>query len=96
MLTAVALAVEAVAPSFWLVAAGFVLFGLGFGSTDAALNAYAAHHFGPRQINWMHASYGLGAATGPLLVTLLLSDGFSWRGSYGTWRRSWLSSVGCS
>ncbi len=84
VLTAVALAVEALAPSLWVVTGGFVLFGLGFGSTDSALNAYAAHHFGARQINWMHASYGLGATTGPLLVTALLSDGLSWRWTYGT------------
>ena len=60
VLTAVALAVEAMSPSLWLVTVGFVLFGLGFGSTDSALNAHAAGHFGAREINWMHASYGLG------------------------------------
>ena len=37
----------------------------------AALNAHAARHFGARDINWMHASYGLGATIGPLLVTAL-------------------------
>ncbi len=84
MLTAVALAVEALAPSLWVVTGGFVLFGLGFGATDSALNAYAARHFGAREINWMHASYGLGATTGPLLVTVILSNGLSWRWTYGT------------
>ncbi|MGD0440307.1 MAG: MFS transporter [Acidimicrobiales bacterium] len=83
-LTAAALAAEALAPSLWVLAGGFVLFGFGFGSTDAALNAHAAHHFGARQINWMHASYGLGAVIGPLLVTALLGNGVSWRWSYGT------------
>lgn len=84
MLTAVALAVEAFAPSLAVVAFGFVLFGIGFGSTDTCLNAHAARHFGARQINWMHASYGLGATTGPLLVTAMLSSGLSWRWTYGT------------
>lgn len=83
MLTAVALAVEALAPSLWVVASGFVLFGLGFGAIDSALNAHAARHFGARQITWMHASYGLGATTGPLFVTAFLSDGLSWRWTYG-------------
>jgi fucose permease len=36
-----------------------------------------------RDINWMHASYGLGATLGPLLVTALLSAGRSWRQAYG-------------
>ncbi|MGI8449032.1 MAG: hypothetical protein ACR2MP_18005 [Streptosporangiaceae bacterium] len=51
--------------------------------TVAALNAHAASHFSARDIIWMHASYGLGAITGPLLVTALLSDGLSWRSAYG-------------
>jgi len=84
VLTALALVVEALAPSLWVITGGFVLFGLGFGSTDSVLNAHAARHFGARQINWMHASYGLGAVIGPLLVTALLSNGIGWRWTYGT------------
>jgi fucose permease len=60
-----------------------VLFGLGFGALDTALNAHAARHFGARDINWMHASYGLGATIGPVLVTTLLSVGRGWRQAYG-------------
>jgi fucose permease len=81
MLAAVALAVEALAPSLWVFTGGTVLLGLGFGAIDSALNAHAASHFGARDINWMHASYGLGATIGPLLVTALLSNGLSWRSS---------------
>jgi fucose permease len=62
---------------------GTMLFGLGFGTLDAALNAHAARHFGARDINWMHASYGLGATIGPVLVTVLLGAGHSWRQAYG-------------
>ena len=83
MLVAVALAVEAFAPSLWVMAIGTVLFGVGFGAIDTALNAHAARHFGARDINWMHASYGLGATIGPLLVTALLSGGLGWRRTYG-------------
>jgi MFS family permease len=83
MLTAVALALEALAPSLWVMAVGMVLFGLGFGAIDAVLNAHAARHFGARDINWMHASYGLGAAIGPLLVTILQAGGLGWRRTYG-------------
>jgi fucose permease len=83
-LSALALAVEALAPSLWVVAFGFVLFGLGSGATDSALNVYAADHFGAREINWMHASYGLGASIGPLLATVMLGDGLSWRWIYGS------------
>ena len=60
-----------------------MVFGVGFGALDAALNAHAARRFGPRQVNWMHASYGLGACLGPLLVTALLGGGLGWRWVYG-------------
>ena len=80
----VALAVETVAPSLWVMTAGTVLFGLGFGALDAALNAHAARHFGARRINWMHAWYGLGATISPLLATALLGGGAGWRWIYGS------------
>lgn len=83
LLIALALAAESLAPSMWVMAVGTVLFGVGFGALDTALNAHAARHFGARDINWMHASYGLGATLGPLLVTALLSAGRSWRQTYG-------------
>jgi fucose permease len=84
LLSALALAAEALAPSLWVFTGGIVVFGLGFGLIDSALNAHAASHFGARDVNWMHASYGLGAIIGPLLVTALLSDGITWRWAYGT------------
>ena len=83
LLIAVALAAEALAPSMWVMTVGTVLFGIGFGALDTVLNAHASRHFGARDINWMHASYGLGATLGPLLVTTLLSAGRSWRQTYG-------------
>ena len=83
LLIALALAAESLAPSMWMMTVGTALFGLGFGALDTALNAHAARHFGARDINWMHASYGLGATLGPLLVTALLSAGRSWRQAYG-------------
>lgn len=84
LLVAVALAAEALAPSLWVVTVGAAIFGLGFGAIDSALNAHAANNFGARDVTWMHASYGLGAAVGPLLVTALLSGGLNWRWAYGT------------
>jgi fucose permease len=83
MLTGLALAVEARASSVWVFGGGMVVFGAGSGALDSALNAFAASRFGARQINWMHASYGLGATAGPLLTTALLSGGVGWRWVYG-------------
>ena len=83
-LMALALAVETAASSVWPMAVGFTVFGAGFGIADSAANVHAARHFGARQINWMHASYGLGATFGPLVVTAVLGSGLSWRWVYGS------------
>lgn len=80
----VALAMEAAAPALWVIVLGSAVFSLGFGAIDSALNVYAAGHFGARDINWLHASYGLGATLGPLLVTALLRGGIGWRGTMGS------------
>ena len=80
----VALAMEAAAPALCVIVLGSAVFSLGFGAIDAALNVYAAGHFGARDINWLHASYGLGATLGPLLVTALLRGGLGWRGTMGS------------
>jgi fucose permease len=79
---ALALAGESAAPSVWVFAGGMVVFGVGSGALDTALNTHAATRFGPRRINWMHASYGLGATGGPLLATGLLAAGLGWRGVF--------------
>ena len=77
-----ALLICAVAPAYWVVVACSVLFGLSAGAIDAALNAYAVQHFGPRRINFMHAAYGVGAATSPLIVTAVVSADTSWRWAF--------------
>jgi MFS family permease len=78
----VALLASALAPAYWVILGCAVLFGLSAGAVDAALNAYAARHFGPRLINAMHAAYGIGAATSPLAVTAVVATGASWRWAY--------------
>ena len=81
--SAAALLCCALAPGYWLVVASAVPSGLAGGAIDSALNAFAARHFGPRQINLMHASYGVGAATSPLVVVAVLDQGASWRWAFG-------------
>jgi fucose permease len=78
-LMAGALAMESTATALWVLAVGSAIYSTGFGFVNTALNVYAAARFGPRDITWMHASYGLGATLGPLLVTALLAAGAGWR-----------------
>jgi fucose permease len=59
-----------------------LLAGLGAGAIDAGINAYAAQAFSPRCITWLHASYGVGATIGPLVMTAALMSGTGWRRGY--------------
>jgi fucose permease len=72
----------------FMVALG-LLSGLGAGAIDAGLNTYAATHFSPRMVNWLHACYGIGATTGPIIMTGVLTAGYPWQWGYGivgTWQ----------
>ncbi|MFT4164855.1 MAG: MFS transporter [Microlunatus sp.] len=82
VLSAVGLVVSAVSPTMPVFLVSVILLGLSGGAIDVTLNAYAARHFGPRRINLMHASYVIGAAASPALVTVFLQVGVSWRVPY--------------
>jgi fucose permease len=77
-----ALAVSAASTNMWQFLGSVVVSGLSAGAVDTTLNVFAARTFGPRRINMMHASYGLGAAASPLIVTAVIVSGLSWRWSY--------------
>ncbi|MCA9981923.1 MAG: MFS transporter, partial [Anaerolineales bacterium] len=53
------------------------------GLIDSSANVFVARYYNARVMNWMHASFGLGATLGPLLVGLVVALGFSWRAAYG-------------
>ncbi|HEX4948300.1 MAG TPA: MFS transporter, partial [Blastocatellia bacterium] len=67
---------------WWIVLALGTLAGLGAGAIDAGLNTYAATHFSTGMVNWLHAFYGVGALSGPLLMTQVMATGHSWRWGY--------------
>ncbi len=69
------------ASHYWLMVLGIPL-GMGAGSVDTALNNYVALHFKAYHMNWLHAFWGIGATTGPLIMSFSLSQQGSWRGGY--------------
>ena len=81
-LVALALAAYALAPSWPTFFPVGALLGLGSGAIDAGLNAYAARHFSVRHVNWLHACWGIGASTGPLIMTAAIAHGWGYRGGY--------------
>jgi len=65
-----------------LLVLGSLLIGAAGGGLDAALNAVAAVTGRTRFMNVMHACYGVGAGLGPLMVTVSLAAGSTWRTAY--------------
>jgi fucose permease len=80
--TGVSLCGYASAGVWALVITSAGLGGMGAGAIDAGVNAYVASLHGPRMLNWMHAAYGIGAASGPLLMTSVLAGGQPWQAGY--------------
>jgi fucose permease len=80
--TGTSLAGYALAPEWWVLVTFGMLAGLGAGAIDAGLNTFAATHFSARTVSWLHACYGLGATSGPALMTCVLSAGRPWRWGY--------------
>jgi fucose permease len=80
--TGLSLVGYALAAWWWMVMALATLAGLGAGAIDAGLNTFAAIHFSARLVNWLHAFYGVGAFSGPLLMTALLERNHTWQLGY--------------
>ncbi|NLA54043.1 MAG: MFS transporter [Clostridiales bacterium] len=83
-LMALALLGTAMSPSIiWLLVFALPL-GLGVGAVDSGLNIYVAQHYEARHMNWLHCFWGIGAMTGPLLVSFFTAGGFGWQRAYYT------------
>lgn len=83
-LVTVSLAGFALAP-LWSIFVGSAVFaGLGAGAIDSGLNAYAARHYSARQMNWLHACWGVGATLSAMMAAALLARHFPWQWTYGS------------
>jgi fucose permease len=81
-LTAAALLGFSTAPQFWMLWLLALPLGLGAGAIDAGLNNFVALHYKAIHMNWLHASWGIGAAAGPVLMGSAISATGSWRTGY--------------
>jgi fucose permease len=78
MLTGLALWGFSMAPTFgWLVLLAIPL-GAGGGAVDASMNQFVAAHYTSRHMNWLHGFWGVGAATGPIIMGLALANENGW------------------
>ncbi|HSV31578.1 MAG TPA: MFS transporter [Atribacteraceae bacterium] len=72
----------ATAHTFPVIEAGMLVMGLGGGFNEAPLTGLISEKFIGREgtaLNLSQISFGVGAASGPLLAGILLDGGFSWR-----------------
>lgn len=83
VLAATALLSTALASQWVLVLVAAFLAGLGGGAIDASLNDHVARNYSARHLSWLHACWGIGAASAPLVVASVLATGTSWRYAYG-------------
>lgn len=74
----------ALAPSWTVFFPIGVLMGLGSGAIDSGLNGYAARHFSVRHVNWLHGCWGIGASTGPALMTFSIAESHGYRAGYAS------------
>ncbi len=72
----------AAAPGWWLMVIAGVAAGLGGGGIDVTLNTYVASSHGDRLMQWLHASYGIGATIGPVIMTTAIALSGNWRWGY--------------
>ena len=83
-MTAAALTGFSFSKSFFHLCLCAVPLGLGAGSVDAALNNYVALHYKARHMSWLHCFWGIGASTGPIIMSSFLIHKNSWNSGYRT------------
>lgn len=88
--TACALAGFSLSPNYWVICVMAIPYGLGAGAVDAALNNYVALHYESRHMSWLHCMWGLGASTGPYIMSFALTGGFGWTTGY-----QWVALLQC-
>lgn len=65
-----------------LLAVAFVT-SIGKGTIDAALNNFVSVNYGASEMNWLHASWGIGLTIAPSIVTFfVVKQGVGWQSSY--------------
>lgn len=81
-MTAIALMGFSFATEFWHLCILAVPYGLGAGSVDASLNNYVALHYSSKHMSWLHCMWGVGAALGPSIMGIALTNSWGWDKGY--------------
>ncbi len=80
--TAGSLFVYASTSNWWIFVMFATISGLGAGAIDAGINTYVAKYHNSRMMQWLHASWGVGITSGPVIMTLGISLTSRWQSGY--------------
>jgi fucose permease len=72
----------AFSPAWEGVIGSVLLVTMGGGAIDTSLNGFMSTQGNSRQMNWLHASFGVGATVGPFLAAAIIGLGGDWRVSF--------------
>ena len=81
-MTAIAIVGFATSTSYWHLCLWAIPYGMGAGSIDTCLNNYVAIHYSGKHMSWLHCMWGLGAATGPYVMSAAIAFANNWRIGY--------------
>lgn len=84
LLTACAILGYGLAPGFYWVLLLSIPLGLGAGAIDTALNNFLAINYKASHMNWLHCFWGVGAMTGPVVMSVFINRQLGWRYGYFT------------
>lgn len=82
LVTALSLWTYAITDHWLLIILASFFLGSGGGAIDSSINTFAASNFSTSTVNWLHAFYGIGATSGPLIVTFMLANNLNWFHGY--------------
>lgn len=84
LMTAASLWGFSVSGSVYMLYILAVPLGLGAGAVDAGLNNFVALHYEVRHMNWLHCFWGIGATSGPVIMSIYIGNREGWRDGYLT------------
>lgn len=84
LMTALALLGFSFSNKFYMLCIFAIPLGLGAGAIDAALNNFVAFHYKAKHMSWLHCFWGVGAMTGPIIMSYFLTQGYIFQLGYRT------------
>ncbi len=84
LITASALIGYSFSSEFYQLCIFAIPLGLGAGAVDAALNNFVANRYKAIHMNWLHSFWGVGAMTGPLVMSYFLTNGYIFQAGFRT------------